>query len=171
MEVVGKMIDAMCIGITVLILLGVAFLFYTAIRITPEEGLASAVMSVLTLIYITGLIGNTFIAFLIIFLAGLTGIVVSVVGQAKRLERRIASFLTPGIIMITGLVCFAVVAFSGFHICNWDELYQWGKAANFMVEYDKLPNGDGFTGQSLLLSATTFFTILWQSFQFLSVEA
>lgn len=151
------MVDAMCIGITLLILLGVAFLYYAAIHITPEEGLASAVMSVLTLIYITGLMGNTFIAFVIVFFAGLAGIVASTIGQIRRSERRVTFFLTPGIVMIIGLVCFAVIAFSGFHICNWDELYQWGKAANFMVEYDKLPNGDQFSGQSLLLSATTFF--------------
>ncbi|MCM1179172.1 MAG: hypothetical protein NC347_02865 [Clostridium sp.] len=140
-----------------MILLGLAYLFYSAIQVTPEEGMASAVMSVLTIIYIAGLIGNTFIAFVLVFVFGLIGMVVAVVGQIKGVERRLTTFITPGIAMIMGLVCFAVAAFSGFHICNWDELYQWGKAANFMVEYNRLPNGDQFTGQSLLLSSTTFF--------------
>lgn len=151
------MVDAVCIGITLMILLGTAFLFYAFIPVTPEEGLASAVMFVLINIYITGLMGNTFIAFAIVFFLGIVGIMAAVMRQARRTERRLTDFLTPGIIMILGLVCFAVIAFSGFHICNWDELYQWGKAANFMVEYNRLPNGNQFSGSSLLLSNTTFF--------------
>lgn len=150
------MLDVLSIGIVLCVLVGVALLFHTVVKVTPEEGWASAIMSILILIYITGLMGNTKIALLIISALAVIGIVFGVVSMMKKSENSLKTFFTPGIVMMFGITAVGVIAFRGMLICNWDELYQWGKAANFMVEFDKLPGGAEFTGESILLSSTTF---------------
>lgn len=52
---------------------------------------------------------------------------------------------------------YAVVAFSGILLHNWDELAQWGKAANYMVDTNRLAYGETFDGAEVLISSTTFF--------------
>ncbi|MBQ4058641.1 MAG: hypothetical protein IJD40_06900 [Lachnospiraceae bacterium] len=151
------MLNAAIVGITLLIIMGLSLLFYVVVKVTPEESFASAIMTILVLIYIAGLAGNTQIAVWIVYALSIAGTVVSVVKWGKKDACSFKTFWSPGIIMVCGLVVFAVVVFKGMHVYNWDELYQWGKAANYMVEYDKLPSGDAFAGQSVLLSSTTFF--------------
>lgn len=151
------MVNVLCVGITLMILLGVALFFHVLIKVTPEEGWTSTIMAILTLVYITGLFGNTMPALAIMCVLGIIGIALGIVNQIKHKECRITTFVTPAIVMIVCMAGFAVVAFHGFRVCNWDELFQWGKAANYMVEQDILPNGDAFSGSSLLLSNTTFF--------------
>lgn len=151
------MLNAAIVGITLMIIMGLSLLFYTIVKVTPEESFASAIMMILVLIYVTGMIGDTQIALWIVYALSIVGIVLSVVQCGRKSTYSFKSFWSPGIIMMCGLVVFAIVVFKGMHIYNWDELYQWGKAANYMVEYDKLPRGEAFAGQSVLLSSTTFF--------------
>lgn len=151
------MLNAGLIGITLLVIIGLSLLFYTLVKVTPEESFASAIMSILVLVYVTGLIGNTKIALGIIYVLALVGVVLSVIAVCKQSEYSLKTFWSPGILMACGITVVGVVAFKGMLIYNWDELYQWGKAADYMVLYDKLPNGPDFSGESILLSSTTFF--------------
>lgn len=151
------MLNAFFIGITLVVILGLALFFHVFIRVTPEEGWASAIMTILVLIYIAGLFGNTVPALVLIYLLAAVGIIASVAALVRKSKYSLKTFCTPSVVMIFGIAGVGVIAFHGMHICNWDELYQWGKAANYMVEFDKLPNGSDFSGESLLLSSTTFF--------------
>ena len=151
------MLNATIIGIMLMIIMGLALLFYIVVKVTPEESIASAIMAILLLIYITGMIGNTQIALWTVYVLSVIGIIISLVRCVKRVPYSFKTFWSPGLVMICGLVVFAVIVFEGMHVYNWDELYQWGKAANYMVEYDQLPSGDAFAGESVLLSSTTFF--------------
>lgn len=151
------MLNAIFIGITLLIIMGVGLLFHVFTKITPEEGWCAAIMVVLCAVYIAGLAGNTQIALVVIYLLAAAGLIAGGIAWAKGADRTIITFFSPGIVMIIAVAGVGVIAFQGMHICNWDELYQWGKAANYMVEFDKLPNGSDFSGEALLLSSTTFF--------------
>lgn len=151
------MLNIVLIGITLLSILGVALFFYHVVKVTPEESFASAVMSILILIYVTGLCGNTSIGVYLLYGIAICGGIAMIALSIKRKRMLIFSFLTPGIIMVIAITMFGVVAFHGLKVCNWDELYQWGKAANYMVVYDQLPSGVNFSGESVLLSSTTFF--------------
>ncbi len=151
------MLNAILVGCTLMIVIGVALLFYSLVKVTPEESFASAIMTILILIYITGLIKNTSIGLCLIYGMAIIGLVLVFIISIRRRKCILFSFFTPGIIMIVAVMGFGIVAFHGMQICNWDELYQWGKAANYMVMYDQLPSGADFSGESLLLSSTTFF--------------
>lgn len=151
------MVNAVFVGITLLVIMGLALFFHVIVKVTPEESWASAIMAILALVYITGLFGNTTIALFLVYLFAIIGIVMSVVAWIRKDKNSFKTFFSPGIVMVFCVAGVGVIAFHGMHICNWDELYQWGKAANYMVEFDKLPNGIDFSGESLLLSSTTFF--------------
>lgn len=151
------MTNAVIIGIMLIVAMGIALLYHVIVKVTPEEGFASSVMTILLLIYIAGMLGNTQVALWIIYVVSSVGIILSVIKWMKKDAYSLKTFCTPGIVMIGILVAFAVVAFHGLNIYNWDELYQWGKAANYMVEHDCLPSGADFSGETVLLSSTTFF--------------
>lgn len=151
------MLNVLCLGITLFVILGLALVFHVLLRINPEESWASAVMTILLLVYVTGLLGNTQYALIVIYLAAAVGIIMAMAALVRKSEYSLKTIFTPGIIMMFGIAGIGIVAFKGIHVCNWDELYQWGKAANFMLEYDRLAGGSDFEGESILLSSTTFF--------------
>ncbi len=151
------MLNMALIGITLLALVGLSLLFHVFIKVTPEESWASAIMTILVLVYIMGLFGNTGYALLAVMILAAVGIIASVAAFIRKSDYSFCTFFSPGIVMMFGITVVGAVVFKGMHICNWDELYQWGKAANYMVEFDRLPGGDGFSGESVLLSSTTFF--------------
>lgn len=151
------MLNIALIGITLLTLVGLSLLFHVLIKVTPEESWASAIMTILVLIYILGLLGNTGYALAAAAILAAAGYILSVAAFIRKSDYSFCTFFSPGIVMMFGITVVGVLAFKGMHICNWDELYQWGKAANYMVEFDRLPGGEGFSGESVLLSSTTFF--------------
>ena len=53
-----NMLNIALIGITLLALVGLSLLFHVLIKVTPEESWASAIMTILVLVYILGLLGN-----------------------------------------------------------------------------------------------------------------
>lgn len=161
------MLNVALIGITLLILIGLSLLFHVFIKVTPEESWASAIMTILVLVYIMGLFGNTGYALLAVMILASVGIIVSVAAFIRKSDYSFCTFFSPGIVMMFGITVVGVVAFKGMQICNWDELYQWGKAANYMVEFDRLPGGEGFSGESVLLSSTTFFHYFMSKLSFI----
>ena len=120
------MVNAVFVGVTLLVIMGLALFFHVIVKVTPEEGWASAIMVILALVYITGLFGNTTIALFIIYLVAIIGIIMSVVAWIRKDKNSFKTFFSPGIVMIFCLAGVGVFAFHGMHICNWDELYQWG---------------------------------------------
>lgn len=151
------MLNAILLILTFVIILGFALLFYTFLDVTPEEGVASSMMTIMLLIYITGLLGNTRIAMYIVYALVVVGLVCYVALPGGRKRHSLKQFFSPAVVMSFLVMCVGMVLFSGFIVCGWDELYQWGKAANFMLDYDKLPQGTDFSGEVGLLSSTTFF--------------
>ena len=83
-------------------------------------------------------------------LIAIVGIVLLIIYSVKQKNNLLKRFFTPGIVMIIGITGVGVIASHGMQICNWDELYQWGKAANYMVIYDQLPSGANFSGESAI---------------------
>ena len=73
------MVNAVFVGVTLLVIMGLALFFHVIVKVTPEEGWASAIMAILALVYITGLFGNTTIALFIIYLVAIIGIIMSAV--------------------------------------------------------------------------------------------
>ena len=151
------MLNILCIGVTILIILGVALLYHVWLKVTPEESWASAIMTILVLIYIAGLIGDTRYGLYVIYIGAVMGALAGIVALFRRQEYSLKTVFTPGILMMFGITAVGAVAFKGMHICNWDELYQWGKAANYMMEYNQFPSSSAFSGEAVLLSNTTFF--------------
>lgn len=151
------MLNICSIGLTLLIIIGFGLLFHVLIKVTPEEAWASAIMTILLLVFITGIVGNSLIAVGIVALLAIVGIGLGIIFAIQKNTHSILTFFSPGIVMLLGIAGVGVITFRGMMVCNWDELYQWGKAANFMVEFDKLPRGVEFSGEVALLSSTTFF--------------
>lgn len=151
------MINALWLIITIGIIFGLALLFYTVVRVTPEESYVSAIMTIMLLIYITGFCGSARIALYIIYVMAAIGLLLSVIAVFRKLDNSLITFLTPSIVMVTIVACVGIIAFKGFVITNWDELYQWAKAADYIMLNDKLPTGGDFSGEAALLSSTTFF--------------
>lgn len=151
------MLDIIGIGIALLSIIGLACVFYCLVKVTPEESFASALMSILLVIYIAGLCRHTVVGLIVIYISAVAGVVLLGAYSVRLRKNLLKQFITPGVVMTIGITGIGVIAFRGMQICNWDELYQWGKAANYMVMYDRLPSGADFSGESLLLSSTTFF--------------
>ncbi len=150
------------LGVTILILLAVAFFFHKSMRFTPEESIAAAIMSILVLIYITGLAGNTRVGLIFVYIVALLGVIQLIFNRRviwikERNNTLRREFFSPGIIIFLAVCIYAIVAFGGILLHNWDELAQWGKAANYMVDHNKLAYGSSFDGAEILISSTTFF--------------
>lgn len=164
------MTNLLCIAITMLLIMGVGLCFHILLGVCPEESWASAIMSIMVLVYVAGLLGSTKAALVLLLILGDAGLLAGVIAAVLKKKRSIITFMTPGVVMIFFLAGFAAVMFHGFHIINWDELYQWGKAANYMVQHDKLASGAGFEGESVLLSSTTFFHYVFSKLSFLRLN-
>lgn len=148
------------LSVNILMLLLNAFFLYRTFKLFPEEGLAAAVMLVLILIYGSGLVGDARLGLCVIYLMGALGAVELITNRRffrsnEKKKRR--DFFTPGIVLFLLSAVYATVAFHDGLLNNWDELAQWGKAANYMVDKNALPYGSGFDGAGVLVSATTFF--------------
>lgn len=151
------MTDLICLGITAVLLLGIGCFYHTVVRVSPEEGWASGLMTVMSAIFLSGLFHDTRVGLFAVYLVGVTGLVIGLVQGIRGKAYSIRSFLVPSIVMVLGVTGLSAIAFHGFHVCNWDELFQWGKAANYMVLHDRLPNGADYSGQNLLMSTATVF--------------
>ena len=154
---VWGMLDVVCLGITLFLLLGVGIFYHIVLKVSPEESWATALMTVMSVIFVIGLFNTTKIALGIIYVIGIAGVIGGVISAVRHCRYSICSFFSPSIIMIIVVMGVGVVAFHGMHITNWDELFQWGKAANYMVLHDRLPIGADFSGHDILLSTTTIF--------------
>lgn len=154
------------IVISYILLISLALFFYRIIKkITIEEGLAYAVISIISIIYIAGLLGNTLYAiYLICILAG-CGIILHIIHLYKDYQlfgikiaiKNTCSFFSPTMFVLTVAIIFVTVAFKNTEFYNWDEYAQWGKAVKFMYENNMLPQGETFSGETEILSSTTFF--------------
>ncbi len=151
------MTDLICLGITLLLLLGLGCLYHITVRVSPEEGWASALMTVMSVIFLSGLFHETRAGLFLVYILSAAGLAAGMWKGVRRGAYSLGSFLSPSIVMVIGVTGLGAVAFHGFHICNWDELFQWGKAANYMVLHDRLPNGADYSGQNLLMSTATVF--------------
>lgn len=150
------------LSINILVILLVAFFFYKTMDFFPEESLAMAIMGILILIYITGIAGDVRAALCIVYAAALIG-GIQLLSNRKLLWKKDKnvtsrrSFFSPAVIFFIIAFAYAAVAFSGVLLHNWDELAQWGKAANYMIDRNRLAYGEGFDGAEVLISSTTFF--------------
>lgn len=151
------MMNAMLIGSMFLVIVGLAMFCYICLDLSAEEGWACAIMFILSSIFITGLMHDTRWGLGLVCLVSFLGYIWGLYNLLIKRKKNILSFVTPSIVMVAGVFGVSVFLFRGMLITNWDELYQWGKAANYMVEYDQFAAGANFTGSSLLLSSTTFF--------------
>lgn len=151
------MLNLFCLAVMMVMLIGLGCLFHVLSKISPEEGWATGLMSIMSVVFLSGLLGNTWVGLLIVYFTGFAGLVLGIVKWCRKSVFSLKTFFSPALVMVIGVTGLAAIAFHGFHICNWDELYQWGKAANYMVLYDRLPNGADFSGEDLLLSTTTVF--------------
>ena len=154
--------NMLILSINILVILLVAFFFYKSMDFFPEEGIAMAIMSILVLIYITGIAGDVRIALCIVYAVALLG-GVQLLSNRKLIwkkDKKVAArreFFSPAVVFFVLAFVYALTAFSGVLLHNWDELAQWGKAANYMVDYNQLAYGDAFDGAEVLISSTTFF--------------
>ena len=117
------MLNIALIGITLLTLVGLSLLFHVLIKVTPEESWASAIMTILVLIYILGLLGNTGYALAAAAILAAAGYILSVAAFIRKSDYSFCTFFSPGIVMMFGITVVGVLAFKGMHICNWDELF------------------------------------------------
>lgn len=150
------------LSINILVILLVAFFFYKSMNFFPEESLAMAIMSILVLIYITGIAGDVRIALGIVYVVACVGGVQFLFNRKLiwKKDRTVTSrrgFFSPAVVFFVLAFAYAVVAFSGILLHNWDELAQWGKAANYMIDTNRLAYGETFDGAEVLISSTTFF--------------
>lgn len=148
-------IELIIVGCVLLALSGLALLFFTIGKVSAEESWASSLMTTMLLVFITGLVGNTLIAVGIVYVLAIAGWIFGILQTVRRQSHNLSRFFVPSIIMIWGIGLLATIAFHNMVIYNFDELYQWGKAADYMTQHDKLILGKDFSGESMLLSTTT----------------
>lgn len=133
--------------------------WYIVLRWTAEESICLSILSIMTIVFISGYFGVAQTGILLIYVFSFLGFFLFVFGKKLRIAsgEYKHSFFSPGIILLFLVFVYGIVAFSGLCIYNWDELHQWGKAVNFMLHNNSLPMGDGFDGEEVLLSSTTLF--------------
>ena len=148
--------------ITVCILLCVAYFCYKTLELTPEESLCMSIMGILILIFATGLLGDTRIALILIYIIAIIGGVQFITNRKiiwkkdlTNAERK--NFFSPALVLWLLIFVYAMFAFKNVLVNNWDELNQWAKSVNYMLDYNKLAYGTNFDGEDILLSSTTFF--------------
>ncbi|MDE6624930.1 MAG: hypothetical protein K2K56_01025 [Lachnospiraceae bacterium] len=94
------MLNIAFVGVAILVIIGLALLFHILVKVTPEESWASAVMTVLVLIYVMGLCGDTRPALILIYILAIIGIVVSAVAWIRQSERSLKTFFSTVIVMM-----------------------------------------------------------------------
>lgn len=156
------MLNIVCITVMFFVLICLGMFYFEWLDFTSEESFSFAIMSVMLILYITGLMGDTRLGLLFIIALAGTGLIRYLLKRKNPLR-----FFSPGIVMVFMAFVFAIGAFWNLKLCNWDELYQWGKAANYMVKQDALPYGELFAGEDTLLSSTTFFHYFVSKFSYL----
>lgn len=159
-------------GLIVIIIILSAFFFHKTLHMFPEESLIMSIMSILFVVFVSGILGNTSVTLFVFGVISVIGLLQlltnrrTIFGNEKGLEQR-KKFFSPGIIFFLLGCGYAFVAFRGVLLHNWDELAQWGKAANYMVVNDQLINSVAFDGDMKLISSTTFFHYFVQKINYI----
>lgn len=158
--------------LTVMIIIALAFFFYKTLSFYPEESIMMAIMSIVFLIYVIGLITTTDIALVAIYGMAFIGMFQFLTNRRlfwipEKNNNLRREFFSPNVVIIIIGCVYAFLAFRNVLIHNWDELAQWGKAANYMVWNDQLINHGNFDGSSKLISSTTFFHYFFQKIHYL----
>lgn len=134
-------------------IMGFGMLWYTFLKWTPEESICMSIVSSMSLIFVGAYVGKGEIALLALLFVSLAGAVAGVIRERKHMF----AFFTPGVVILIIVFIYGMISFNGLIINNWDELHQWGKSVNYMLQNNGLPYGEGFNGEEVLLTSTTLF--------------
>ena len=99
------MLNAILLIITFMIILSFALLFYVILKVTPEEAFASSMMSIMLLIYIAGLVGNTRIAVYIVYAMAAIGVISFIIFPKHNANGLRRQFFSPAIVMLFLVMC------------------------------------------------------------------
>lgn len=140
----------------------VALFWYQLAGISMEEGMVASAITIMLLVFGCAKIGKAGYAYIISVIFSAVGIVAFFlnIGMDKRTRTfsyRLKSFLSPSLIIITGVFLYTVVFFRGSLFTYPDEVYQWGNAVKYMVQTGSLPYGENFTGDAVTFSICTTF--------------
>lgn len=145
----------------------VTLLWHQLFRIPSEESMVLSAVSIILIVFFTGMAGNAFYSYYAIGAMAVAGMIaffldISVCGKSvESIRGRFVQFFTPSVAALTVLFLYSLVAFRGAVYTYPDEVYQWGPAVRHMALTGKLPYGEGFSGQEITLSTATMFQYLW----------
>lgn len=142
-------------------ILAFGMLWYRLFEWSPEESICMAIVSAISIILVGAYFEKAQIALLVIYALSLIGVFLFIFGRNRAvivsLPKRVADYFSPGVVLLIFVYLYGIVAFYGLVISNWDEMNQWGKSVRYMLDCNALPFGEGFDGEDVLLSSTTFF--------------
>ena len=142
-------------------ILAFGMFWYKLLHWTPEQSICMAIASAIATILAGAFLGQALVALAIIYIFSLMGVIWLIFGSRRKTTTvdfgSISQFFTPGVVLLILVFLYGMVAFAGSVLYNWDEMSQWGKAVNWMLNHNSLPYGPEFDGEAALLSTTTVF--------------
>lgn len=161
------MSNLMNLTVVFLLFIFTVLLWHQFFRIPSEESMVLSAVSVILIVFFTGMLGNAFYSYYVIGGMAAAGVItffldISIYGKSeKSIGGRFGQFFTPSVAAIAILFLYTLIAFRGAVYTYPDELYQWGPAVRHMALTGRLPYGEGFSGQEVTLSTATMFQYLW----------
>lgn len=139
-----------------LILVGVAVLFATILRLNLAEGMIPAVCSIVLLQFCSVIIFRTMIVglFLLIVMA-VAGAYLAVARCILEKDFRVRYINTPYFVMLVCILVLSLMIFAGTTISRLQELRLWALAPKYLLSYNRLysPVREGWTQGVVLFEA------------------
>lgn len=142
-----------------IILLALGMFWHKLLRLTPEEGVALGIMSVMLVIFFVGLLGSTRPAVYLLYAMAAAGILLYALDfpKSREIAKPRRSFFTPGILLFAAAFVYAMAAFRNGKILHIDEIKQWVPSVQYMFAHNTLPYGPDLIGQASTFAITAPF--------------
>lgn len=147
------MLNALLMILCFAVLTGIAMLVYSLTKMTGVESMGCSVAAIIVLQFAAALAGNPAAGTYLLYVIALLGILLFIVPKWQKRDK--IAFFSPGYAVMALGFTYALVAFQGVFLHNWDEFIQWGYAVRYMYETNLLPVSGAFNG--LQPAGTTLF--------------
>ena len=130
------------IFILVFVLLVLSFALANFFKVRIEDTIPVAIMSIISLIYLSGFFGNLKLGFYVVCIGCICAFVYSVF-RIYRDYKESFKVLSPYVIIFVlfSLWCYHIN--NGRLLCEWDEFTHWGFTTKIMCQIDKFSNEPG----------------------------
>jgi len=120
------------------VITGCVMLFFRLTLLSTEESIVASIASIITLLFISGLLGNLHIAVIPIYVLSAAGWVFFFFGERlfpnliNKKSENLISFFSPGYVLFCIVFIYGIFAYANVHLYAWDEYGTWGLVVKHM---------------------------------------